>query len=142
MNPSIEILLWLLIVTFGLAFAALSLWRAHKVLRNVRARGASIEVVGDSRHVRSNQLLLVLGWLLFLAVGLYAFMTPPEPRPPVTPQEWLTLAGLLSAVAVWAVMTASDHLYTRQLWQHALRIQRERTEQQQQQMSDPEPPPA
>lgn len=126
MTVSPQLLVWFGFTVPGLITAVLSLRRALFVLHAAHVRHASNDVATDTRHVASSSTLLMLGWLVDLALGVLGVLSPP-PAAPVTAIGTLILWGLLTQAGVWSVMTVADYLYTRQLWQRAVRVAHART---------------
>jgi hypothetical protein len=123
-NFSAELAVLIVLSTIGLVFSSLSLryahlnYRAVVILRDNHPEiPVSQDLIDGRAHLRSTQVLLVIGWAGWLLLGALATL-PVPPNQPVgaTPVGLVIRYLLLGSIALWSLMTARDYLYGRKMW--------------------------
>jgi len=116
-----EIVVWLVFCNSGFITSCLSFRFASLSLRTVQLRNEPAEVLHDAKHWRTDQGLLVLGWFVFLAIGIVGLLIPPPVVPPPTTLYGTVVTwGLIGGVVIWGYKTVVDYVHTRHMWLRSL----------------------
>ena len=117
MNPSPEVILWLLASTSGVIASLLALRLAMLVERAVRLIETDPDIRDGVRHMRITQILRIIGWSTLLVIGIIALAQEHPILDAQTPPVGFLLRWLMvGVIGVAAFETAGDFSYSMRMW--------------------------